>query len=55
MANKDYSPKTDASEDRPYNDEASQKRPPAGKDRSTPPDDHTEIDSEADLGDPMDR
>ena len=54
---KDYGPKTGAGDDHPYGDPSSQERPtarPAGKSPSTPPDDHTEIDSEADLGDPSD-
>ena len=55
MAQDDYGPKTGAASDHPYNDPASQ-RPaaprPMGKDAGTPPDAHTEIDSEADLGDP---
>lgn len=58
MTDKDYGPKTGASDDRPYNEPTSRKSPPprpAGKDRSTPPDGHTEIDSEADLGDPAGR
>ena len=45
-----------AASDRPYEtDEAGAGAPvprPAGKDPSTPPDAHTEIDSEADIGDP---
>lgn len=55
MTGNDYGPKTGAGEDHPYNDPKSQDRPPprpAGKDPSTPPDDHTEVDSEKDIGDP---
>jgi len=54
MAATDYGPKTGASSDHPYDDPqpAEPPAPPAGKNRSTPPDDHTEIESEADLGDP---
>ncbi len=58
MTDKDYGPKTGASGDRPYNDDSPTKtppQPPAGKDKSTPPDSHTEIDSEADIGDPAGR
>ena len=53
----DYGPKTGAADDHPYKDgEAgnpeTSKRP---TDKTTPPNAHTEIDSEADLGDPADR
>ncbi len=52
MPDKDYGPKTGAGADHPYDDPAAQRQPPAppvGKDRSTPPDGRTEVDSEADL------
>ena len=55
----DYGPKTDAASDHPYADDSARPgRPPArphGKDGSTPPDSHTDINSEADLGDPSGR
>lgn len=45
------------SPDRPYKPGETRSEPPVprpeGKDPSTPPDAHTEIDSEADIGDPM--
>ena len=55
LSESDYGPKTGAGRDHPYNDPGSQTPagpPPAGKAAATPPDDHTDIDSEADLGDP---
>lgn len=61
MSDKDYGPKTGAGQDHPYGDPSSQERPrrpmarPAGKSGDTPPDSHTEIDSEADLDDSSDR
>lgn len=48
-----------AANDRPYGSDDAEAGPPvprpAGKDPSTPPDAGTEIDSEADLGDPASR
>ncbi len=58
MSDKDYGPKTGAGQDHPYGDPSSQggpQRRPAGKSGDTPPDSHTEIDSETDLDDPSDR
>ena len=58
MSDNDYGPKTGAAEDHPYNDPAKQNRlpvRPSEKDGATPPDGHTEIDSEADLDEPADR
>lgn len=58
MSDRDYGPKTGAGRDHPYDDPSSQGRPPArpaGKSGDTPPDNHTEVDSEADLDDPSDR
>ncbi|WP_298333039.1 hypothetical protein [Asticcacaulis sp.] len=46
----DYGPKTGAASDHPYDfDEI----PPPPATEGTPPDAHTDIDSEADLNDPM--
>jgi hypothetical protein len=59
MDDKDYGPKTGAAEDHPYGDNERAPNPaPAastGKDKTTPPDSHTEIDSEADIDDPSDK
>ncbi len=58
MAENDYGPKTGAADDHPYNSTEDAERVPAvpaGKDKATPPDNHTEIDSEADLDDPSGR
>lgn len=54
MADNDYGPKTGAAEDHPYKDgETAPADTPAGrKSKVTPPDGHTKVDSEADIGDP---
>ena len=57
MAKNDYGPKTGAADDHPYNAPDQARQAPAVPDRksaSTPPDAHTVIDSEADIGDPSD-
>ena len=56
MADNDYGPKSGAASDHPYKDgETPPANAPAdGKAKVTPPDGHTEIDSEADIGDPSD-
>lgn len=48
----DYGPKTGAASDHPYRPDET---PPESATEGAPPDAHTEIDSEADLGDPMSR
>ena len=54
MNNDDYGPKTGAAKDHPYGADGDDKAPPSAPqiDKETPPDNHTDVDSEADLGDP---
>ena len=51
----DYGAKTGAALDHPYSDKDQNAPTAPAPGCSNPPDNHTEIDSEADLGDPSDR